>query len=93
MPIIKKVTYPRPNIVQIEFDFPQNQVVDVLEDLTCKEVRNFISAGTTFGKIVRLCGELTIGMAVVCGHELSHVCKAIEVFNPKENCFYEVVRH
>lgn len=90
---IKEVQYPEEGVVQIEFELPQGRTAKELADATRAQITDIIKSKITYGKIVRLYGRMTTGMAAVLGHELSHVSKAIEIFDPKENCFYRVVEH
>lgn len=90
---IREISFPEDGVVQIEFDLPQGHTAKELADATKIEIAEIIRDKITFGKIVRLYGRMTTGMAAVLGHELSHVSKAVEIFDPKENIFYRVVGH
>jgi len=90
---IKEISFPEEGILQIEFELPQGYTAKELADATRDQIAEIVKSKATFGKIVRLYGRLTTGMAAVIAHELSHVSKAIEIFDPKENSFYRVVEH
>ena len=90
---VREVTFPEENFIQIEFELPQGHTAKELADATKVQIADIIKSRVTFGKVVRLFGRMTTGMAAVVAHELAHVSKAIEIFDPKENCFYRVVGH
>lgn len=91
--IIKEVSFPEEDVIQIDFELPQGFTAKELADATRDQIADVIKSKVTFGKTVRLYGRMTTGMAAILGHELSHVSKAIEIFDPKENCFYRIVEH
>ncbi len=90
---IKELSFPQEDIMQIEFELPKGYTAKELADATREQIVNLIKSKAIFGKIVRLYGRMTIGMAAVLSHELSHVARAIEIFDPKENNFYRVIEH
>jgi len=90
---IKEITFPEEWIMQIEFELPSGHTAKELSDATRVEIEDIIKSQVVFGKIVRLYGRMTTGMTAVLSHQLSHVAKAIEIFDPKENSFYRVVEH
>ena len=93
MKTIKEVSFPKQDIVQIEFELPKGFTAEELADATREQISDIIRKNITFGKTVRLYGRMTTGMTAVLGHELAHVAKAVEIFDPKENCFYRVIEH
>jgi hypothetical protein len=90
---IKEITFPEGGIIQIEFELPSGYTAKELSDATRAEIEEIIKSKVVFGKVVRLYGRMTTGMAAVLSHQLSHVARAIEIFDPKENTFYRVVEH
>ena len=90
---IKEVSFPQEGIIQIEFKLPHGHTAKELADATRDQIVDVIKSKAIFGNIVRLYGRMTTGMAAVLGHELSHVARAIEIFDPKENNFYRVIEH
>lgn len=93
MKVIREVIKVTENIIQINFELPEGHTAEELTKITILEIEELIKSGQLFGNIVRLYGRMTIGMACALGHKLSHVCKKIEVFDPKEKVFFVVVKH
>ena len=81
------------NIVVLEIILPENHTAAELVELADIELKGLISEGRFYGMNVRIFGRLTTGMAMSMGHLLAHVCKSVEMFDPKENRFYKVISH
>jgi len=58
----------------------------------CKEEVSRIEKDL-YGKEVKINGRITTGMALFLGHRLAHICKAVSIFDPKENRYVKVVWH
>lgn len=89
----EELGYKMEDVVQLNFMMPEGLTAEELAIALKAEIKGIVDSGVTFGKIVRLYGRMTIGMAAVLGHELAHVSKAVLMFDPKEDSFYMVVWH
>lgn len=93
MNVIKEVLHPEDGVVQINFELPQGLTAKQLTDFARNDIREVIANGGTFGKVVRLNGRMTTGMCLLMGHELAHISKSVEIFDPKEGEYYRVIWH
>lgn len=80
-------------IKQVEFELPSGFTAKELADATRSEITELVKQKVTYGKIIRLYGRMTTGMTAVLGHELAHISKSVEIFDPKEGYFYQVIAH
>jgi len=86
-----KLTEETENRLLVEITLPEGrpQIALVQEAKTeIKELKDHF-----YGKKVRLNGRLTTGMALMLGHELCHICKSVEIFDPKENAYLTCISH
>lgn len=45
------------------------------------------------GLEIKINGRLTTGMALFLGHKLSHICKSVSIYDPKEGEYFRAVWH
>jgi hypothetical protein len=48
---------------------------------------------TLYGLDLKVNGRITTGMAMMLGHKLAHICKAVSIFDPKLNDYIRVIWH
>ena len=85
--------YKMEDVIQLNFTLPKGYTAEELAIALKAELIPIVESGVTFGKVVRLYGRMTTGMAAVLGHELAHVSHSVMMFDPKSNDFYTVVWH
>ncbi len=77
----------------LRIELPQGLRQDQLIDRARKEIQSHIKEGKLYGVSLKINGRCTTGMALMLGHELSHICKDISIFDPKENAYIKTITH
>lgn len=72
---------------------PQGKTMAELTNICREEIDSLIMEKRFFGRDVRINGRLTTSMAIVLGHDLSHVCRSVSIFDPKENSYVSCIKH
>ena len=73
--------------VELPNNATQKELLQILSDeLKIKEKR-------FYGLDLKINGRITTGMCIMIGHKLSHICKTISIFDPKENEYVLCVQH
>lgn len=74
-------------------DLPQGKTMAQLTEMCREEITDLIMENRVFGRDIKINGRLTTSMAMTLGHELSHVCRSVSLFDPKENSYVLCIRH
>jgi len=77
--------------IELKIELPQGKRQDELIEMANKEIKGI--ENQLHGKQVLLNGRLTTGMALMLGHRLAHICKAIYIYDPKEGQYFKAVWH
>ena len=72
---------------------PQGRTMAELTRECSAQIHELILAKRIFGKDVSINGRITTSMALVLGHELSHVCRSVRIFDPKEDEYVACIKH
>lgn len=80
------------NVVTIEVVLPEGKTnAEILEiakaELTAEKNCYF------FGNVIRITGRITTHLAMWLAHQLGHICKSMQLFDPKTNQFIQVFSH
>lgn len=74
-------------------ELPNGKTMAELNDMCRVEIDKLIKAGETYGKNIKIIGRITTAMALLLGHELSHICKSVSIYDPKEGNYVLVIKH
>lgn len=80
------------NNITIEIQIPTGKTTTELNGITKDEFKT-IKKDIFYGKHVRINGKITTHMAMWLGHELSHICRSVSLFDPKLNEYILVIEH
>ena len=75
----------------LETDLPQGLNNEQLLEATKSAVK--LIEPELYGKKVFINGRITVVMALYLGHALAHICKDVNMFDPKENTYVRVIAH
>lgn len=81
------------NVSVLYVTLPQGRTMAELTKECSAQIHELILAKRIFGRDVSINGRITTSMALVLGHELSHVCRSVRIFDPKENEYVECIKH
>lgn len=77
----------------LKVSLPQGKTQEELIALCAKEVEELVASKALAGKDVLVDGRITTGMSFYLGHALSHACRSISIYDPKEGRFIKCVWH
>lgn len=75
----------------LTIDLPQGHTMEELNAMAKQELAAMTDQ--FYGKDIKVNGRCTTALAMLLGHELSHVCKSVSIFDPKENAYVLVIKH
>jgi len=79
------------NGIELKVELPQGKTQGQLIEMTNEEIKKM--EYKLHGKKVYINGRLTTGMALLLGHRLAHICKAVYIYDPKEGQYFKAVWH
>jgi len=75
----------------LRVELPQGHTQGELIELADRELAGIEES--LHGSKVFINGRLTTGMALLLGHRLAHICKAVYIYDPKEGQYFKAVWH
>ena len=84
-------SFNKENVLSVEL--PSGKTMAELTVDCTAEIKAMVARGEFYGKDVKINGRLTTSMALVLGHELSHICKSVSIFDPKEGSYVLAIKH
>jgi hypothetical protein len=75
----------------LEITLPEGKMQNELIEICINELKEIEK--DLHGLDVKINGRLTTGMALALGHKLSHICKSVSIFDPKEKQYFTAIKH
>ena len=88
---ILKIIEKGENYIVLGTELPSGKTQQELVEMINKELPAL--EPEFYGKTVRINGRVTTAMALYLGHKLAHVCRRVEIFDPKEGSYVVAVWH
>lgn len=75
----------------LEVTLPEGKTQEELIQILGAELRNL--EDKLHGLSLQINGRITTGMSLFLGHKLSHICKDVSIYDPKDRIYVKAIWH